>query len=73
MLPKDCDSKNLVVSPQRDFYILYFSRDFLLIETFMKLINSSKSKVLVYIWFMGLVILFRSFADFYVESHKTSC
>ena len=32
MSPEKSDSKNLLVSPQGDFYILYFSRNFLLIE-----------------------------------------
>ena len=58
MPPEKSDSKNLLLSLRGDFYFLYFTGNFLLIEVvnplfLMKLIDDSKPKVLVYIWFMG--------------------
>ena len=46
MTPEKSDSKNLLVS---QFSLDWSRQPFV----FMKLIDSSKSKVLVYIWFMG--------------------
>ena len=78
MSPEKSDSKNLLGSPRGGFlYSVLFSQFSLDWSrqpfVFIILIDSSKSKVLLYIWFMGTCVLFRSFADFDEESDKTTC
>ena len=58
MSPEKSDSKNLLVSPRGGFlYSVLFSQFSLDWSrqpfVFIILIDSSKSKVLLYIWFMG--------------------
>ena len=78
MSPEKSNSKNLLVSPRDGFLYSVFFSQFSLDWSrqpfvFIILIDSSKSKVLLYIWFMGTCVLFRSFADFDEQSHKTTC
>ena len=78
MSPEKSDSKNLLVSRWGGFlYSVLFSQFSLDWSrqpfVFIILIDSSKSKGLLYIWFMGTCVLFRNFADFDEEFHKTTC
>ena len=63
MSPEKSDGKNLLVSPRGDFYILYFFSQFSLDWSrrpfiFMKLIDSSKSKV------QGFILIYKKNACF---------